>query len=1446
MLKQPRSGFSRILVTLALLFASAANANTNSLEDVYSRLVRPVVAGREAYLEYEVTSGKTPQLILRSRFKNSANASFVVGIYTIELGASEAKALKVVETNQNQTAVRQVHGRLQLESVKFEGEALSQAQGAIRSLLRADPLLHPQITPMVPGASAKASEPQTDVLKEMEGLRVLAERAGRPLRALVMMPTGHGKTFVSNEWAFLERRRSGTQPRVLFVLQANQVLKEAAEKFREHLSLVRGEEVFVQPDATNAASTSKALQDTKVKAWFLTRSAAYAHREEIANLYGRTDPVLLIFDEAHHLGRRAVHEAGDGAISEVERGQFHELLSGLEPHMRGRDQVVGLTATAWHKESDFLKTHFDGNLITVHLTAKEKTEYARTSDYMNMSRTSTMRAMAEGYLSPIYEYRQILYLGDKTLTAGFLNSARMARAMALSRDQQEIQLRREVTVHIPFLQTMLGDIRDRTQTLETEAVSPARGIIFVTSTKLADFYAEEISKLAAHDGVDVEFRAFHSDMPAERVEPTIAWFKQTTARHQHRYLFVVRSLSEGFDARDVNHLVLAKSYNADDAVAMRELLQNLGRGTRPAPYKIKTFVTDFSGRLYDLVFKNLNSLIFRGAVVRPYVPTYSPKPVLPIVAVNSHQPPTESFQARDVSTHEAFDPAVNTRLEGKKSASQTFRERLWLFASADDGESLLGVPKLTAVSMPDGGWRDRNAGEFTALAHARLRVSKFTDWLEKNKISSTATIADLARETGSSTGRGTGSVITLIVTNMVKSLGSQTAVSLLRLPLMAWPEVLIPEITAEETRRRAELAAEMRAVWNVRTLADFYVQIDHQKIFDRLVELERSPDPRHHALVRAFEQKPTLVRALVVTYLAAVKPKKDATPQQIKGHASAVETLMRELVRRVVLLGLPTVGTFDRSAIVKIDAKGEAQVMANQSQRLSKDLLPSLLGARLRPTSANYVSGVNTQYKEAVDLGKSARLLDLPLGSWSSLQDESSSSVFAGAGSRNELANLAILKTVFQIVSARDLYVFLQPDQMEKRVKAMLDAPTPQVLKLLTDMGASRGGLDFSSEPQALATAIALLSLQAEGERVSHHGTEWELKSRAATLFSFTTSLNGLLGLPLKPDVDRRALLVKLDEKLRTYKDASAESQVWSDKWRDLTNDVAAKMLTPDFLGYDPRAIVALQADAPSRASDLQISGLKKKSVGFGGLDALRVIKNPYLRNDSGYFPAAIADFNFPNLTKLGDLANPALHASAKGLLVYMQQKEGSLFAMLTSPIESSDILSMKGRAWYDAEFLAKLGIQTLADFWPHLATNQILADLARLEADSSVPAQAAVRHLTTLPYIGLADVVTILALYRLGELSTDSLQTIDQKTKLVQGLIDRLVFVRAPGVTEPLKSKSSVNVDDRRHRLRVLSAWYKERFGSEYLAERDRAKASLRRQVEVPRCEALFTPSSI
>lgn len=599
---------SLIFIVLGLM-ASPQLAQAKSAEDFAKKYLGPLIGARQKFFKINYDEGEDPK---RIRLTSSSNG-VVLGRYEIILNPQsselpkQAPLLNLNSTRINHVDVAQIQATLELPL-----EPAEDPTPLLRSLLRSDFLLHPMQTP--PGAPAQPTRLQYDIIEKIENYISDAEEKGEIARSIVILPPGFGKTLIAGTLLKREFVDYKQPYKIIFVVQNKEILDEATSKLQNLLGLSPAQVVRAYGEGSRQEVVGRPVQLISITRTTLMRNI-HDLMAERATFKGR---FAFVFDEVHHTGKV------DGEYGQI----ISQLNSGLKP----ADLILGLSATPWHADSDLIERLFHNHVATALLSDAEQQKFLHERRLIYMSRLMLFRAMAEGYLSPIRSYRQVRYLEQEgklpILARQFLNDW-SRRYEGLSEAERLEQLRKDVLIHVPLVMQMLKEIKGTFRVgSDGKLITPNRGIIFVPSIAHANVYAFLLNQRASKGEGGVYAKAYHSDLSDDERSKTLDWFRDQEVRsvagagrvHRletktevvHKYLFAVRALGEGVDEPRVNHIILARPYSEVDQIGMKDLIQNLGRGSRLAYPKPDFTVSDFTGDMLRLIFEGMDqSLVDR-------------------------------------------------------------------------------------------------------------------------------------------------------------------------------------------------------------------------------------------------------------------------------------------------------------------------------------------------------------------------------------------------------------------------------------------------------------------------------------------------------------------------------------------------------------------------------------------------------------------------------------------------------------------------------------------------------------------------------------------------------------------------------------------------------------------------------------------------------------------
>ncbi|MCB0404367.1 MAG: DEAD/DEAH box helicase family protein [Bdellovibrionales bacterium] len=463
---------------------------------------------------------------------------------------------------------------------------LERAQGVLRSSLRADPYAHCQLRPFPEwnGGKAILSNPQdqaVDALVAMENR--VPGKAG--LKRALVMPPGSGKTVVSAHYVTRLHARLRQKvpqwkkkPKILFVVQSNNILDEATKTYETELGLKRIARLY--------GPESAAPLPRNVEMIAVSRSGYFARRDDIHRMLAKDpeQPWVIVFDEGH--------EYMKVKSKVLQEAQFHTIRNDLEEVLDERHRILLLTATLWHRDRVLIKDYLRGNIHGGFLTDEEQ-ERLRGGNILDLQvlcRTAWFRSIQQGYSPPLADLHIITSLGNTP----------MSEILDYNRAMTEAH-ERKVTIH----RGLLKDVSNRILRTRISGV-PDRGILFVPSIAHADAYAPILSGYLKE-----EVRVYHGGSTSD--PSTYEWFNDQNTfatkkdRDQHKYVVVIRMLHQGSDTRAANQIVLLKPYGYSPS-GFGSLVQNGGRAGRPFERKPYFRLYDYTGFARVLV-EGIESII---------------------------------------------------------------------------------------------------------------------------------------------------------------------------------------------------------------------------------------------------------------------------------------------------------------------------------------------------------------------------------------------------------------------------------------------------------------------------------------------------------------------------------------------------------------------------------------------------------------------------------------------------------------------------------------------------------------------------------------------------------------------------------------------------------------------------------------------------------------------
>lgn len=478
-------------------------------------------------------------------------------------------------------------------------------RGFTRSLFRADQTLHPLFkNPLIPAQKTKKlTPPQLETLagkKEGDFSRPglvtmyqdhLKQGNSQPLHMLLMLPTGVGKTIVALK--FLEMVKAIHQqqmPMMVFVVENKLILSDVAEKLQEIFPGVETARLF------DTGTTSAISGNTRFI--LATRSTFFKRSQEILGLLERyRGPKVIYRDEAHHAGKVG--------------GQFAVVHEQMMSRLSSNTAVIDMSATPWHETQPDFIANYEGRVATAFISVEEYKNLIEGIEADRIARIQLVRAITEGWLSPLQELTFITGVNDTFEGLSFRQKL-LREQQALSEKlgaHQDAFIRADVDdipeeilktlrdeiryVHTAIIEKVYNDLRAQFQRDRNDRVAEYdRGIIFVPSIVHAEIYKIFLNDMAKGD--NMEFRVVHSRQQqtnsVDVVAQNIDWFNSTQNPHRHRYLISVDLLREGVDLPSANRLVYVNTSSN-----IKVLLQAFGRGTRLSQLKTGIRLTDFGG-----------------------------------------------------------------------------------------------------------------------------------------------------------------------------------------------------------------------------------------------------------------------------------------------------------------------------------------------------------------------------------------------------------------------------------------------------------------------------------------------------------------------------------------------------------------------------------------------------------------------------------------------------------------------------------------------------------------------------------------------------------------------------------------------------------------------------------------------------------------------------------
>lgn len=506
----------------------------------------------------------------------------------------------------------------------------------VRSMLRADPFVNQVLAYAKNGGPIQLSEPQLNALMssqtEQPGLishylahvaKAKKDPALKPFVGALILPTGVGKTIVAfKAIEIIEKIMQSPKETasVVFMVQNAQILDDIWTKLRKRMPNNQIARLY-----GSSAGTEITYQTRLVLA---TRSTGVKRASEIFMKLKQRDPtvpMITFFDEAHHTGKSG--------------GEWTTIKSVWKNFAVSTDVLIDLTATPWHEDKPDLVADFRGRVGTAFMDLQDRQLFMRGQDVQRIARLQVLRAMSEGWLSPLTGVRFITeseapagYPKSKLKPIDLFDQERRENVLAFAKDELSKMSEVDVVVdgtsdknredqsdlainlksghvakailrlreiHLPLLEMIKQDILDQFLFDENNKVAEYdRGAVYVPTIVHAIAFETILNQLFKSSGAQVEFRSIHSGQPLQVRQQNIDWMNETEAdgpQYKHKFLIAVQILDEGVDIPALNRIILAKPI-----YEVKKLLQIVGRGTRVATGKTGTRITDYIGGLMEL------------------------------------------------------------------------------------------------------------------------------------------------------------------------------------------------------------------------------------------------------------------------------------------------------------------------------------------------------------------------------------------------------------------------------------------------------------------------------------------------------------------------------------------------------------------------------------------------------------------------------------------------------------------------------------------------------------------------------------------------------------------------------------------------------------------------------------------------------------------------------
>jgi superfamily II DNA or RNA helicase len=188
------------------------------------------------------------------------------------------------------------------------------------------------------------------------------------MRALVVMATGLGKTFVACET--IKRINAVSPVRVLVIAHTNELVYQIEKAFWPFLSKYQGTAVwngYEQPSDEQLENSSAVFACLNTVADYVQRGKELPHFD------------FIIIDECHHVGGQMYDSILRDAMAGTENGPF----------------LLGLTATPWRPDNVNLYDYFGEPLVSVDIVTGLRNGFLSNVDYRMYTDNINWEALGE-------------------------------------------------------------------------------------------------------------------------------------------------------------------------------------------------------------------------------------------------------------------------------------------------------------------------------------------------------------------------------------------------------------------------------------------------------------------------------------------------------------------------------------------------------------------------------------------------------------------------------------------------------------------------------------------------------------------------------------------------------------------------------------------------------------------------------------------------------------------------------------------------------------------------------------------------------------------------------------------------------------------------------------------------------------------------------------------